>query len=448
MNSEKALPANIETERATLGSLLLNREAIIPVAPWLRPEMFYLEKHAWIYEAALACYDAAVPPDIRTVSDELRRRDRLDAIGGVVYLSGLDDAVPTSYHVEFYAREVERASLLRNLIIAGGKIAAIGYDEQQDADAALTRAHEVLDGVSSQRVREGDGLVMLASVVDRRYSELDAAIRDGGAVQLGIRTGLRDLDDITGGLQKSDLIVLAARPGVGKSSLAMTLARNIADAGHRVDIFSLEMSREQNVDRLVAMRTGIDLPQVRQLRLNDTGLQAYMEALGWAYSLPIAIDDRAALNVADIRARILRSQTKNGPPELVIVDYLQLMGSVRRTENRVQEVSEISRGLKNLAKELNVPVLALSQLSRAVEGRTSHVPMLSDLRDSGAIEQDSDIVLFIYREELYDRETDKKGIAELHIAKHRNGACGVIPLRFDAPTTQFLDLTYRTPEGY
>lgn len=445
--SDKSLPASIESERATLGSILLNREAIIAVAPWLKPDMFYLEKHAWIYEAALACYDASTPPDIRTVSEELRKRNRLDAVGSYSYLSDLTDTVPTSHHVEYYGRAVERTAMLRNLIIAGSKIAALGYDEQGDTDVVLAKAQAMLDQVAGQRPRD-DGLVMISDLIDQHYHELQSAVERSQQVQIGLPTGFRDLDEITGGLQKTDLIVLAARPGVGKSSFAGSLAYNIASAGHRVDLFSLEMGWGQILARLIAMDTGINSHDVRHLHLNDDRLRLYMESLGRINAMPIAIDDRAALNVQDIRARILRRQAKSGSPELVIIDYLQLMGGVRRTENRVQEVSEISRGLKQLAKELNVPVLALSQLSRAVEGRTSHVPMLSDLRESGAIEQDSDIVLFIYRDELYDRETDKKGIAEIHIAKHRNGACGVIPMRFDASTTRFMDLSYRTSEGY
>lgn len=441
--SEKSLPASIEAERAVCGSILLNRDAVIAVAPWLKPAHFYLEKHAWVYEAALACYEAGVPPDTLTISEELRRRNRLEAVGGYAYLSDMTDAVPTSYHIEYYAQQVERTAIARNLIVVGGVIAALGYDEQQDADATIAKAQAALDQLAGQRTRDDDGLVMISDVVDRRYHDVEAAIASGDQVQLGLQTGMRDLDEITGGLQKQDLIIVAARPSVGKSSFANTIAYNVGSKERRVDIFSLEMSREQVLDRLIAIDTGINLQQVRQFRMNDDGLRVYMEAMGRINAFPLAIDDKAALNVQDIRARILRRQARSGAPELVIIDYLQLMGGHRRTENRVQEVSEISRGLKNLAKELNVPVLALSQLSRAVEGRTSHVPMLSDLRESGALEQDADIVMFPYREELYDRDTDKKGIADLYIAKHRNGPCGVIPMRFDASTTRFQDLDYK-----
>jgi replicative DNA helicase len=445
--SERALPASIDDERATLGSVLLNREAIIPIAVFLKPEHFYLEKHAQIFEAVMECYDQSIPPDLRTVSEALRRRDRLDAIGGYTYLSALSDDVPTSYHVEYYARTVERAALLRQLIFAGSKIAALGYNERDDVDRTITAAYAALDDATA-RAASDDGLVPVAVTVDAQYEAIAAAIERGEPARLGLATGFRDLDEITGGLQPTDLIVLAARPSVGKSSFALSLAYNAAAHGDRVAVFSLEMSRDQCVQRLIAMDTGINLQQVRLWTMRETELAVYMEALARIHAMPIAIDDRPALTATDIRSRALRHAAQFGPADLLVVDYLQLMGGQRRTENRVQEVSEITRGLKQLAKELRCPVLALSQLSRAVEGRASHVPMLSDLRESGSIEQDADIVMFIYREELYDRDTDKKGIAEIHIAKHRNGPTGVVPMRFDANTTRFIDLTYRTPDGY
>jgi replicative DNA helicase len=440
---EKALPANIEAERATLGSILLNREAIIAIAPWLAAEYFYLEKHAWIYEAMLACYNARIPPDTRTVSEELRRRDRLEAVGGIPYLSELVDAVPTSYHVEYYARIVERTALLRKLIVAGGKIAALGYDEQDDLEATLDKAEATLFEVSQRRSTQD--FVHIGQVIDSYYEQINYLQEHRGEV-VGVPTGFRDLDEITGGLQRSDLIILAARPSVGKTSLCLSLAYNVATQYQgTVGIFSLEMSREQLVQRLLAMDTRIDTHRLRTGHIRESELQIVMEAMGRLASVPIYIEDTPGLSVMEVRSKARRLQAQAGV-DLLIIDYLQLMQG-RRTDNRVQEVSEISRGLKALARELNVPVLALSQLSRAVEGRTSHVPMLSDLRESGSIEQDADIVMFIYREELYEKDTDKKGIAEIHIAKHRNGPIGVVPLRFDATTTRFMDLTYRTPDG-
>lgn len=443
--SDPQLPYSIDDERAVLGAVLLNRDAIIPIAAWLKPAHFYLEKHAWIYQAMLSCYDAQTPPDIRLVASALRDAGRLDAIGGIVQLSDLIDAVPVAYHVEHYARVVERMAVQRAIIVAGGQIAAMGY-RTTDADKLIAACYSTLDSAADRPALD-TALVPLAEIVDQRYQDFAAAQQQDTPL-FGIPTGFRDLDEMTGGLQRSDLLLLAARPSVGKSSLALCFAYAIAGAGHRIDLFSLEMSREQVLDRLIAIHTGINVMYLRQLRMRDNQLGTYMDALAYAHTLPIAIDDQAGLTVPDIRARILRRAARVGAPDVVMIDYLQLMYGAKRTENRVQEVSEISRSLKGLAKELHVPVIALSQLSRAVEGRTSHVPMLSDLRESGSLEQDADIVMFIYREELYDRETDKKGVAELHIAKHRNGATGVIPLRFDAITTRFSDLTYRTPAGY
>jgi replicative DNA helicase len=855
------LPHNIEAEKATLGSILLNREAIVAVAPWLLPEYFYMDRHAQIYEAMLACYNARIPPDTRTVSEELRRRDRLDSIGGVPYLSDLVDTVPTSYHVEYYARIVERTALLRKLINAGGKIAALGYDEREELETTLDQAEQTLFEVSQRR--SAQDFIHIGQVIDSYYEQINYLQEHRGEV-VGVPSGFRDLDELTGGLQQSDLIILAARPSVGKclaawtliddpitgarltiqecvekrqpvvhgiddlgrlrttlishwidsgikpcyrvrtrsgrtidatanhpfltdkgwvplselsvgrsiavpkaapafgtdeswpidlvrllayfiaegsltasspgftntdpvivddfkaiiarhfpecairqhkityyvsrsgrggvptdnpvyawlmglglqgkrardkffpasiwmwsqrylaeflralmscdgsiyqvggfpriefsvmsqqlaadvhhafirfglvaklyrakqgawrveitdpgsimryqeqigwigeksarfatmarvlpprlsnighppretwdivrgaiqlqglsfvelarrsgetskagryagynphidrslprtrlaryaealdeprlrqiaspdiywdaivliedigehqvydltvpdganfiaqdicahnTSFALSLGYNVATRHQRnIGIFSLEMSRDQLVQRLLSMDTRIDSHRLRTGHLNENDLQTVMESMGRLAAVPIYIEDTPGLSIMEVRSKARRLQSQAGV-DLIIIDYLQLMAG-KRSDNRVQEVSEISRGLKALARELNVPVIALSQLSRAVEGRTSHVPMLSDLRESGSIEQDADIVMFIYREELYDKETEKKGIAELHIAKHRNGPIGVVPMRFDAATTRFDDLTYRTPEGY
>ena len=438
------LPQNIEAEKATLGSILLNREAIVAVAPWLLAEYFYMDRHAQIYEAMLACYNARIPPDTRTVSEELRRRDRLDSCGGVPYLSDLVDTVPTSYHVEYYARIVERTALLRQLINAGGKIAALGYNEREELENTLDQAEQTLFEVSQRRSNQD--FIHIGQVIDSYYEQINYLQEHRGEV-VGVPSGFRDLDELTGGLQQSDLIILAARPSVGKTSFALSLGYNVATRHQRnVGIFSLEMSRDQLVQRLLAMDTRIDSHRLRTGHLNESDLQNVMESMGRLAAVPIYIEDTPGLSIMEVRSKARRLQSQSGV-DLIIIDYLQLMAG-KRSDNRVQEVSEISRGLKALARELNVPVMALSQLSRAVEGRTSHIPMLSDLRESGSIEQDADIVMFIYREELYDKETDKKGIAELHIAKHRQGPIGVVPLRFDAAMTRFDTLTCRTPEGY
>lgn len=444
---EKQLPANLEAERATLGALLIERDAIIAVASWLAPDHFYLEKHRWIYEAVLQCYNRRVPPDLQTVTDELRRYERLVEVGDLPFLVDLSNSVPTAYHVEYYGRIVERTAVLRRLIQAGGKIAALGFDETDDVERTLDQAEQELFSVSQRRGVQD--FVPLSQIIDQ-YLEYLNDVQERGYEVGGIPTRFVDFDRLTGGLHKSDLLILAARPGVGKSSFALSIAHNMAMQNRSsIGIFSLEMGREQLLQRLLSTFTGIDAQRLRTGRISTQDLQVLVDAMGQLAAAPIYIDDTPGLSVNELRSKARRLQAERGL-DLLIVDYLQLMSaSGRRNDNRVQEVSEISRSLKNLARELSIPVLALSQLSRAVEGRTSHVPMLSDLRESGSIEQDADIVMFIYREEMYDKDTDKKGIAEIHVAKHRNGPVGVVNLFFDTKTTRFRDLApYRSPDGY
>lgn len=438
------LPQNIEAERATLGSLITNRDAIVMVHSWLTPDMFYLERHGQIYAAIQRLFTRRTPPDLRTVSDELKRTDLLESIGGLDYLIGLSDQLPTSYHVEYYAREVERVSVLRRLITAGGKIASFGYDGAQDADTALGSAQKVLSDISA-RMGSARGLVPLSDLVDREYARLEKAANDDSGAILGCRTGFRDLDDLTGGLQDQDLIILAARPSVGKSALMACLARGAAEYGGRDSlIFSLEMSSEQLTQRMTSMESKVDSSRIRTLRMNEGDTGAFVSALGTLASTTIAIDDTPAISVSYVRTAAFRHQAATNRPLIIFVDYLQLMSDpTQPIDNRVQLVSAISRDLKALAKEMRCPVVALSQLSRGVESRQSHIPLLSDLRESGSIEQDADVVLMLYREEMYQKDTDKKGVAELYIAKHRNGPVGVVPLRFDAMTTRFDSLSYR-----
>ncbi|EFO79028.1 replicative DNA helicase [Oscillochloris trichoides DG-6] len=442
---DRTIPYDLQAERATLGSILLDREAIVAVAGWLPSEYFYLEKHALIYEAMLACYGRREPPDLTTVATELRRQERLDLVGGMAFLGELLSEVPTAVHVEYYAHSVERTAVLRRLIEVGGKITALGYDESESLETTLDKAEAELFTVSQRRGTQD--FVHIGQIVNALFTQIETLQERRGEV-VGVPTGYTDLDELTGGLQPSDLIILAARPSVGKTSLALSLAYNVAyQANQTVGVFSLEMSRDQLVQRMLSMHTGIDMQRLRTGNLRGDELNLALEGMGVLSEIPIYIEDTPGLSINEVRSKARRLHAEAGV-DLIMIDYLQLM-SGRRSDNRVQEVSEISRGLKALAREINVPVIALSQLSRAVEGRTSHVPMLSDLRESGSIEQDADIVMFIYREELYDKETDKKGIAEVHIAKHRNGPLGVIPLRFEARTTRFQNLErYRAPEGY
>jgi replicative DNA helicase len=448
VTGDRTVPFDLQSERATLGSILLEREAIIAVSPWLTSTYFYLEKHAIIYEAMLACYNRREPPDLATVSAELRRREKLDLIGGFAYLGELAAEVPTAVHIEYYAKTVERTAVLRRLIEAGGKIAAIGYNQAdvESLEEVLGLAEAELQQVSGQR--RDQGYASIGQIVNEVFARIEAIQERRGEV-LGVPTGYPDLDALTGGLQPSDLIIIGARPSQGKTSLALSLAYNVALlASQGVGIFSLEMSRDQLVQRLLSMHTGIDLQRLRMGNLRGDEMNLAFEGMGVLSELPIYVDDSPGLSIGELRAKA-RRMCNEQDIRLLIIDYLQLMAGGKRAENRVQEVSEISRGLKGLARELNMPVIALSQLSRNVDQRPSHVPLLSDFRESGSIEQDCDIAMGIYREETYDKDTDRKGIAEVHILKHRNGPLSVIPMRFETRTTMFQSLEqYRRPEGY
>ncbi len=434
---ERPVPYDLAAEESVLGSLLLDRDAIIKIAPFLRPEDFYREAHGWIYSAVLELYGRREPADPVTLASELERKGNLEKIGGYSTLISLVNRTPTSVHIEYYGHIVERTSVLRRLISAGGEIAALGYSEENEVAQVLDKAESILFDVS-QRTTNKD-FASIEQVLHEYYDRIEAIQHNPGGV-VGVPTGFHDLDEATGGFQRSDLLILAARPGVGKTSLALGIAHNAAHKGSRVGVFSLEMSREQLVQRLLAIETGVDSQQLRLGYLSDDQWQLVSDAIGRLAQLPIYIDDTAGLTIHEVRSKSRRLQAESGV-DMLIIDYLQLMqGTSRRDGNRVQEVSEISRNLKMLARELNVPVLACAQLSRAVESRTSHIPMLSDLRESGSIEQDADLVMFIHRDEMYNPESEKKGIAEVHISKHRNGPLTTIPLRFFARTTKFTDL--------
>lgn len=440
---EKLPPHNLEAEESVLGALLLDRDAIIRVASSLKPEDFYRGAHATIYRVILDLYNRREPPDLLTVAAELERRDELDNVGGMTALTDLLAAVPTAVHIEYYGQIVERTATLRRIIAAGTQIVNIGYNELLDTDEALDAAQRTIHDVAQHRGARD--FVSIAEVLEGYFDKLDFIQQHRGEV-IGVPTGFQDLDQLTGGFQKSDLIIMAARPGVGKTSMSLGLAYNAAQHGKTVAIFNLEMPAEQLVQRLLAMETGIDSHRLRLGHIDDDEWEAISRAFGKLSEAKIYIDDTPGIGIMELRSKARRLQAERGL-DFVQVDYLQLMQGSRRGDNRVQEVSEISRGLKGLARELNVPVLSLAQLSRSVESRSSHIPMLSDLRESGSIEQDADMVIFIYREELYDPETEKKGIAELHIAKHRNGPIGVVNLRFFEKTTRFADLElYREPE--
>ena len=419
-------PHNAEAEQSVLGSLLIDRDAIIRVASYVRPEDFYFSANGTVYRAILDLYNRREPTDFVTLSDELERHGVLDEVGGIGYLSSLLNSVPTAVHVEYYGKIVERESTRRRLIDAGAKIVGIGYQSDVEAADALDAAERTLFDVSQKR--QTKDFQSIKDVLDRFFDQLEFLHEHRGEV-VGVPSGFSDLDQLTGGLQRSDLIIVAARPSMGKS----------------VGMFTLEMSAEQMVQRLLSTETGVDSQRLRLGMIDDSEWDRISRAFGRLAEANIFIDDSANASIMDVRSKARRLQAEHGL-DLVIVDYLQLM-SGRRTENRVNEVSEITRGLKGLARELNVPVIALSQLSRAVETRADHKPMLSDLRESGSIEQDADIVMFIYRDDKYDENSEKKGIAEIIVAKHRNGPVGTINLRFFERTARFADLElYREPE--
>jgi replicative DNA helicase len=437
-------PHNLEAEQSVLGSLLIDRDAIIRIASYVRAGDFYRAAHGIIYEAIVNLYNRREPTDLITLVDELRRNGRLEDTGGETYLTELIAAVPTAVHVEYYGRIVERTATLRRLISAGTEVVSIGYDASNDVEEAIDRSEQAIFAVAQRRSTRD--FQSIGEVLEQYFDRLDTLHQNKGTV-VGVPTGYADLDKLTGGLQKSDLIIVAARPAVGKSSLGLGIAYNAAVRyGKTVGLFVLEMSAEQIVQRMLAMETGIDSHRLRLGYIDDSEWSSVTRAFGRLSEASIFIDDTASASIMDVRSKSRRLHAERGL-DLLIIDYLQLMTASGRSDNRVQEISAISRALKGLARELDVPVIALAQLSRAVETRQSHVPMLSDLRESGSIEQDADIVAFIYREDVYDPETERKGIADLIIAKHRNGPIGTVHLRFFDRTARFADLElYREPD--
>jgi replicative DNA helicase len=438
--STKLMPQNIEAEEAVLGSLLIDQDAIIRVATFLQPEDFFVQRHGWIYEAIRDLHERREPADLVTLTDELERREQLSDVGGPSFLTSLINATPTSIHVEYYARIVERTAILRRLIDAAGQIAKLAYQDVDDVDEVVDRAESIIFGVSEKRVSRD--LVPIRQVLDEFYDRIEFLYEHQGEI-IGIPTGLTDLDKLLGGFQRSDLVIIAGRPGMGKTSLALSIALQAARKwDKRVGIFSLEMSNEQVVQRLVSAETGIDSQRLRLGAIHDDEWSTLVQAASLLSNTQIYIDDTPAISALEMRTKARRLHAEFGL-DVLIVDYLQLMRGDFRSENRVQEISFISRSLKGLARELNIPVVALSQLSRAVESRHDKRPMLSDLRESGSIEQDADVVVFVYRDEIYDPDTEFPNIAELRVSKHRSGPTGVFSVYFKKELAQFVDLEVR-----
>ncbi len=437
---ERLLPQSTEAEQCLLGSLMLDRNAIIKVVDFLGARDFYKRIHQEIYRAVVNIFEKGESIDFLSVSTRLKEKDKLEEIGGNTYLTELINGVPTATHVLNYAKIVQRKRILRDLIDASHEIGLMGYNETEDVDQLLDQAEKRIFSITQKFLTQG--FVRVKDTLEEAFERIDKLSKHGGEMR-GLPTGFVDLDNILAGLQKSDLIILAARPSLGKSALAVDFAYNIAaQQGVTVGLFSLEMSKDQVVDRLIAKQAGIDLWRLRTGRLSQQGkdddFSKIQHAMGVLSEVPIYINDSASSNILQIRALSRRLQADKGLG-LIIVDYLQLMESRNIDISEVQQVTEISRSLKSLARELNVPVLALSQLSRAVEQRTPQRPRLADLRQSGALEQDSDVVLFIYREKERG-ETIPGNIAEIIIAKHRNGPIGSVQLYFDSQRVTFRNL--------
>lgn len=434
----KLPPQNLDAERSVLGSLLLDRDAIIKVAEFLRPEHFYKTENRLVYEAILALYSGHNQIDILTISEELRRQDNLTASGGSSYLAEIASTVPTSAHVESYGRIIKDAAVRRTLISVSSDMQELAFDESVALPELLDKAEQKLYNVSQESLRKD--FVALKDIISQSFDRLDELHRKAGGLR-GVSTGLKKLDDKLSGLQDSNLIILAARPSVGKTSLALNIAQHAAiEEKVPVGFFSLEMSQEQLSDRLLAAQADIDSWKITTGNLDDDEFALLGDAMGALAESPLYIDDTAGANIMEMRTKARRLQMEHGV-RLIIVDYLQLIHG-RNLENRVQEVSEISQALKNMARELKIHVLALSQLSRAVEQRGgNNRPQLSDLRESGAIEQDADVVMFLYREDDDNRQNIK-----LSISKHRNGPTGELDLFFRGERTRFYEAETKREE--
>jgi replicative DNA helicase len=434
----KIPPQNLDAEKSLLGAVLIDEETLADISEHVTPKDFYEKSHGIIYGAMMRLYERHKPVDLLTLTDELKRKKELELIGGSAYLTELTNYVPTAAHAEAYAELVAQKAVRRRLIKASGEISELGYDEETTTQELLEKAEAELFSVSDQSLKQD--LVSIETILTESFDRMEELHRNKGALR-GIRTGYRDLDNMTAGLQRSDLIILAARPAMGKTTLVTNLAYNVATVAKQpVLFFSLEMSKEQLVDRMLADSSGVDAWNIRTGNLSDEDFGKLSEAMGELAEAPIFIDDTPGLSVLEMRTKARRAMHEN-PLGLIIIDYLQLMqGSGRDGGNRVQEVSEISRGLKLIARELNVPVIALSQLSRSVEARSPQIPQLADLRESGSIEQDADIVMFIYREAYYNPETERENITDLIIAKHRNGPTGKVELYFHPERLRFVSL--------
>ncbi len=442
----KLLPQSVEAEEAVLGAILVNPESIGKVVEYLRPESFYKPAHKLIYSAALDLYRNSEPIDIVTVSEHLRNKDELENAGGRAYINDLALNVVTTGNVDYYAKIIQEKEIKRALITAGSEIVSMSY-ENDDTDMVLDDAQKLIFNIAAKK--STTDLIPIEDIIVTSYAQIEERFNNKADL-VGVDTGFYDLNAITSGFQKSDLIILAARPSMGKTAFALNLAQNVAKISKKaVAIFSLEMSKVQIGRRILCSEAEVETQRVTQGNLQPKDWQKLIEAMTKLSETKIYIDDESGVTVTDIKAKCRRLMMKEKDLGLVVIDYLQLMEGGGNTNDRNQQISAISRALKGLARELDVPIIALSQLSRGVEQRNEKRPMLSDLRDSGAIEQDADIVMFIYRDEYYNKDdANNKGKAEIIIAKHRNGPTDTVNLLFQANITKFKNPTKPAGELY
>jgi len=439
-------PQNIEAEQSVLGCLMLDKDAIIKVSDILKSEDFYRGTHQTIFKTMLELFEENEPIDLLSVSNRLEEKNKLKEIGGTSYLTDLINTVPSAANIIHYAKIVQKKKMHRDLINAAHDITQLGYQEIEDVENLLDEAEKRIFAVSQRSMRQY--FIPLKPALEEAFERIDALHKGTETTFRGISTGFIELDNILSGLQKSNLIILASRPSLGKTTLGLDIARHIAVKEKiPVGLFSLEMSSSEIVDRLICSQARVNLWKLRSGHLSSEGeendFSKIQDAIGALSESPIFIDDTPSSTVMEVRTKTRRLQAEHGLG-IVIIDYLQLMEEPRiKTDSLVQKITEISRGLKALARELNIPVLALSQLSRAVEQRSPQIPRLADLRESGSLEQDADVVMFIYREDHYNKDTERKNIAEIHIAKHRNGPRGVVDLYFNENFVSFENLEKR-----
>ena len=432
---ERVPPQNIDAEKSVLGSILLDRDALIEVSGWLLPTHFYDERHIAIYETILELFESGLPIDLVTVSDRLKKKKILSKVGGRAYLTELASFVPTAAHVVEYGNIVKETATRRGLISSSSEITKLAFDETLALPEVVDRSETLLFNIAQEGIQSN--FVHIKELLKDAYERASHAKESDD--YSGISTGFKELDILLGGFQKSDLIVLAARPSVGKTALALDMMRHAALIEKKnVAFFSLEMSNMQIMDRLLGMQSGIPFWEIRTNKLNEEKVVKLANTMGELADANIFIDDSPGQNINQIRTKARRLMLEQGV-DIIFVDYLQLMHGNTK-ESRALEVGEVSQGLKNLAKELNVPVVALSQLSRAIELRQNRRPQLSDLRESGSIEQDADVVIFLDREETWNPDTEKKGSAEVFVAKHRNGPTGIVELAFIKEIASFRNL--------